>query len=491
MGRPNLLFLMTDQQQAATVAPGSPCQMPHIDALAAAGTRFGRCYGPNPICSPTRASLMTGLLPHSHGMVDCTHTVEPYRAELKPDLSFWSQALRDAGYRTGYYGKWHVERSNRLDRFGFDNYEVTRPPGRSEAVPGKADGSGYRAHRLALGLDEQDRRMARRHLVRQKGYRDLLLYGIADEPVEATGEHYIYSQGIDFLRRAAGEPECPWLLFLSVHGPHEPYVVPREYYDLYDPADIEQPASFGDDLAGRPAIYRRMQSVWSQLEWEQFAEATASYFAYCSLIDAQVGRILAVLEELGQSDDTIVVFCSDHGDLMGAHRMMLKGIPSFEETYRVPLIMKGPGIGSGRQVDRVVSLLDVAPTLVALTTGAVFECQGRSLLPLLQPGDQDWEDEAFAEMQGQRFAWTQRLLWRGRHKYVFNTFDYDELYDLEQDSHEMRNLAEDPAYAPLAEEMAARVWQIARETGDFNLYDAQDGTYRYAPVGPELGRAGT
>ena len=124
MTSPNLLFIITDQQQAATVDPGSPCLTPNLDALAARGTRFTRCYTANPICSPSRASLFTGLLPHSHGMVDVTHAVPAYRAELQAGLAMWPQTLQAAGYHTGYFGKWHVERSNRLESFGFDDYEV-------------------------------------------------------------------------------------------------------------------------------------------------------------------------------------------------------------------------------------------------------------------------------------------------------------------------------------------------------------------------------
>ena len=176
MNYPNLLFLITDQQRADTVDPDGPCQTPHLDRLAAAGTRFARCYAPNPICSPTRASLMTGLLPHSHGMVDVTHAVPAYRARLQEGLPFWTQALQQAGYRTAYFGKWHVERSNRLERFGFDVYEVAR------------------YHQLQ-GLVQRDEPMAVRCMVQQKGYRDFLLYGVVDEPVEATPEYQLYSDG--------------------------------------------------------------------------------------------------------------------------------------------------------------------------------------------------------------------------------------------------------------------------------------------------------
>jgi arylsulfatase A-like enzyme len=466
VSQPNLLFLITDQQRADTVEPATLCQTPYLDRLAAGGTRFSRCYAPNPICSPTRASLMTGLLPHSHGMVDVTHAVPPYRAELQAGLPFWSQRLQNAGYQTGYFGKWHIERSNRLENFGFELYEVEQ-------------------YQQLQGLVERNVQMAPVCRVRQKGYKDFLLYGVTDNPVETTPEYQLYSDGIDFMRRAVQRPERPWALFLSTEAPHDPYVAPRRYYQRYDPADIPRPASFEDDLSNRPGIYRRIQRVWRDLDWSQFAEATACYYALCSLIDDQIGRILAVLEELGQAENTIIVFLSDHGDYMGAHRLLLKGIPAFEEAYRVPLILNGPGIPAGRQVEQIVSLIDLAPTLVQLTTGGKFDCHGRSLVPLLQGDQPDWPAEAFAECHGQRFYYTQRVLWRDNLKYVFNGFDEDELYDLAADPHELRNLAGDPADRAALESLARRMWEIIRETGDANMYQAQYGMFRFAPVGPE------
>ncbi|UCC86155.1 MAG: sulfatase-like hydrolase/transferase [Anaerolineales bacterium] len=466
MSQPNLLFLMTDGQRADTVGPGTLCQMPNLNQLATTGAHFDRCYAPNPICSPTRASLMTGLLPHSHGMVDCTHTVEPYRAKLKDGLPFWSQTLQAAGYHTGYFGKWHIERSQRLENFGFDTYEV----------------ESY--HKLQ-GLVERDDQMRVRGMVQQKGYRDFLLYGVVDGPVEATLEHQLYSDGIRFLERAAQEPDRAWALFLSSEAPHDPWVVPRTYYERYNPSTIPRPRSFDDDLADRPGIYRRLQRVWHQLEWPQFAQATACYYALCSLLDDQIGRILAALQELGQAENTIVVFTSDHGDYMGAHRLMLKGVPAFEEAYRVPLILNGPGVPAGRRVEEIISLVDLAPTLIELSTGGDFPCHGRSLLPLLQPRVSEWRSEAFAEFHGQRFFYTQRVLWQDNYKYVFNGFDEDELYQLDVDPHEMHNLARDPAHRPVLEEMAGRMWEITRQTGDFNMYQAQYGMFRFAPVGPE------
>ena len=480
MRPPNLLFLMTDQQRADTLDPDAPCRLPHLRALAETGTTFGRCYAPNPICSPTRASLMTGLLPHSHGMVDCTHTVAPYRAELQPDLPFWSRTLQGAGYATGYYGKWHIERSDRLEDFGFAEYELN-------------GSAGYRAHRRALGLDERQRRLARRVAVDQPGYPDFLLAAVADEPAEATPEHYLYSRGIDFIERAARDPARPWALFVSTLAPHDPYLAPREHYARCDPAAIPRPASFDDPLADRPGIYRRIQRVWRDLDWPACAEAIACYHAFCALVDDQVGRILAAVRAAGQERETLVVFTSDHGDYLGAHRLFLKGVPAFEEAYKVPLILRGPGIAAGRRVERIVSLLDLAPTIVGLTVGGAFPGHGRALLPLLAPAGEaaPWTDEAFAECHGQRFFYTQRTLWRDQFKYVFNGFDEDELYDLAADPHELRNLARDPAHAAVARELAARMWAIIRETDDYNMHQAHYGMFRFAPVGPLAAGAGT
>jgi arylsulfatase A-like enzyme len=466
MRQPNLLFLITDQQRADTTEPGTPCQMPHLARLAAAGTRFTRCYTANPICSPARASLMTGLLPHSHGMVDCTHTVEPYRAKLKADLPFWSQTLQTAGYTTAYFGKWHIERSNRLENFGFDLYDVEQ-------------------YHQKVGLVEPDSPLSLSCTVQHKGYRDFLLCGVTDAPLETTAEYQLYSRGLEFIRQAARRPDQPWALFLSTEAPHDPYVVPAAYYHRYNPADLPRPATFEDDLSARPAIYRLLQQVWSELEWSHFAQATACYYALCSLIDDQIGRILATLDHLGLTDNTLVVFTSDHGDYMGAHRLLLKGIPAFEEAYRVPLLLAGPAIPARRQVDQIVSLLDVAPTLVQLTGGGDFNGHGRSLIPLLQAEPQVWKSEALAECHGQRFFYTQRILWRDNLKYVFNGFDEDELYDLAADPLELRNLARDAAFRPDLETMAGRMWEIIRQTDDFNMVQAQYGMFRFAPVGPE------
>ncbi|NLS79807.1 MAG: sulfatase-like hydrolase/transferase, partial [Chloroflexi bacterium] len=241
---------MTDQQQAGTLDSGSPCRTPHLDRLAREGTRFINAHTVNAICSPTRASLFTGVYPSQHGMVDCAHAVPEYRAELRAYLEMWSQRLAAHGYQMGYFGKWHVERSENLERFGFGEYDVDG-----------SGSSGYPAHRRSLGLPPQPRDYVTRYAVPHPGYPDYLLYGAYDEPVQGTRAWYDYEHGIDFVRRAA-RTDRPWCAFVSSGWPGDPHSVPLAYYQRYDPAEIPVPPSFHDPLADRPNLYRRQRAEW-------------------------------------------------------------------------------------------------------------------------------------------------------------------------------------------------------------------------------------
>lgn len=484
---PNLLFLMTDQQRADTITQGGPCLTPNLQALARDGADLRRCYAPNPICSPTRASLFTGLLPHAHGMTDVTHAVPPQRADLVPGLPFWTQRLKDAGYHTGYFGKWHVERSDRLEQFGIDEYQVDL---------------------RQTGVVSHDGQLAPRITIDQPGYKQFLLAGVTDASANDTREAELVDMGIDFLERAVALPvesdtdgaaaHRPWALFISTEAPHDPYVVPRELYERYDSAAIELPASFHDDLVGRPHLYSRVQEAWHDLSETQVRQALACYYAACSGIDDQFGRVLEALERSGQAQDTLVVFTSDHGDYLGAHGMFLKGVAPFEEAYRVPLLLRGPGIPPGTVVEEPVSLLDLGRTITRLLLGEEFGGHGRDLSGLVLGHARGAEEttraadeggnpgaQAFAEFHGQRLGYTQRIIWRGHHKYVFNGFDRDELYDLSADPHELVNLAGLPEHDELLVEMASAMWREVRRTGDDTLGDAQYGMFRFAPVGPE------
>lgn len=505
MPRPNVLLLLTDSQQAATVEPESPCRLPNVAALAGEGTRFDRCYTASPVCSPSRATLMTGLLPHSHGMVRNSHVVEPTRTRLRDDVELWSERLADAGYRLGYVGKWHVERTNDLERFGFDEYEVARSAAYTE---------GYREHRRSRGLspapDRSPAGLVRSRTVSTPGYDDKLLYGTHTEP-EGTGAHYRYTRGVDLIEEWADADE-PWCLTVSTDAPHDPFLAPEGCYEHYDPDAIPRPENFNDPMADKPAVYRRVRQVFDDLPWEAFAETVAHYYAYCSHVDEQIGRALDALEETGQRENTVVIVGADHGDMLAGHGLLTHAFTAFEEIYRVPLVVRWPGMDQEAVCDRPVQLHDVAPTVVEAAGGGAFpetmspppenphsiaregvaegesSFAARSLVPLLDGGEPaGYEPEAYAEYEGDSFGVTQRVYWREDCKYVCNMFADDEFYDLAVDPGETMNLADDPRYRSVADSMARRVWEIARDTGDYSLSDNHYWMNRIGRVGPDGG----
>ncbi|NLS79808.1 MAG: sulfatase-like hydrolase/transferase [Chloroflexi bacterium] len=470
VNRPNILILMTDQQQASTIDPCSPCLTPHLDALAGEGMLFSRAYTCNAICSPTRASLMTGVLPHLHGQHDCTHVVSELHAKYDPGLPTWAQRLEEAGYQTSYFGKWHVERTEKLDDYGWQRYNLA--------------GKSYGEYRRSLGLP------AHEHLISSKslggrGYRDTVLYGVTDEPESASRPYYIFSQAIEHLGRL--EPGRPWCMFVSTPEPHDEYIAHTAYRDLYDAATLVPPASWNDNLADKPDVLKRMQGVFAGMSWEEVAEATACYYATCSLIDAQVGRIVAALRQRGELENTVIIYTADHGDMMGAHGLFTKGITPYEEVYRVPLLIRAPGNAqAGTVCERVVESCGLASTILDLASCERLPNQHfRSHTPLLRDAnDPAWEDFCFSEFYGQRFAFTQYLLWEKRFKLVLNAFAYDELYDLKSDPAELHNLALLPRYQPIKERLLKRMWRAIEETGDTCMFNSHYWSLRFFDLGP-------
>lgn len=439
-------------------------------------------------------------------MVGNVHGLEPSGAEFKTSLDTWSQRLADRGYRLGYFGRWHVERSGDLSQFGFEEYEISR----SESFA-----TGFSTHRTSVGVppepDRSESALSQTRSISQEGYEDYLLCGIHDEPPAATAEHYVYSRGIEFVRESADRDE-PWCAVVSTHAPHDPYLPPRELYEDHAPQEIEKPANYHDPMHDKPAVYRRQREVWNELEWGDYAHALTCYYALTSLVDRQVGRIVTALEETGQLDETVIIYTSDHGDFGGAHRLFTKGAPPFEEGLRVPLVVQWPPTSATGQVCHLpVQSHDLAPTLTAIAGDeqpfpdpprvpiqnpiargkAVIERQddpsfgATSLVPFLR-GEcpRDYVPEAYAEFHSQGFSWTQRIYWQNSLKYVFNPFGIDELYDLKEDPGETMNLIDHPDYQQEKRNLVGRIWEIARETGDYQISELHYCMNRFAPVGP-------
>ncbi len=463
--RPNILMIITDHTNAEAVAPGSPCQKPNLDRLASEGIRFHRCHTVNAICSPARASLMTGLFPSTHGIWDCTHTQRQGWVDLAPgEFPFFSARLVEAGYRTGYFGKWHVESSERLDQFGWLDYDP--------------NGCHLR------GAEEND---GCRLVIQTPGYRDSRVCAVlADDPTRPPAPHPAFEKGIAFIREKAGGG-APFCCVISTSEPHDPYRPLRRFLDLYDLERVPLPPTLRNPATDKPEIVRRMQAVWHGLSDADWRLIRASYWAVISYLDHEVGRALDVLRETGAWENTIVVFLSDHGDMQGAHGLCTKGVgTAYEPVYNIPLIIRCPGGPAGvEDCSTQVNLTDLAPTLLDLCgTSPIAGAQGRSLRPLFENQSFD-PGENYAEFYGQRFVYTQRIVWHGEWKFIFNPGGVDELYNLTEDPHEEVNLAGDLTRREVLLDMTQRMWRRMRAIGDESLLRSSYYTLRTAPIGPE------
>ena len=516
-GRPNILIFMPDQTQGQLVLPGSPCHTPNVDRFAAQGVLFNSAYCPTPHCCPSRASFQTGLYPSEHGIFNNVNTDTAIHANPYTGTKYFPEYLRKAGYQLDYSGKWHVARdvspqdAGWTNSYGLDRNETPYPyhPGRNRTDKAWAAAKAE--------LSETGPRKPGE--VFRPGWGNVELYKTLPSQgsnifAGREGEVRPVESGIKKLQRLA-QGGHPWALMVSNDGSHDLYDVPKHFMDMYDPKSIELPPNFRDTLADKPRIYQRMRyQYWAQLSDDEIRASIAHYRALTTMQDALFGRLLEALEQTGQAENTLVVYVSDHGDYAGAHGLWAKGVPSFREAYNIPCVIRWPkGIANpGRQVDAFVSTTDFAPTFLEAVgiPSSEFKMSGRSLLPWLRgKTPADWRDAIFNQLNGVELYYTQRIVVTKNYKYVYNGFDYDELYDLKKDPHEMVNLAfpdvqqsraiveqgkgysngGDFAWPPLSphlaevrREMLQRMWKFAQEHKDqiFNSYI----TVAMAPFGP-------
>lgn len=304
---------------------------------------------------------------------------------------------------------------------------------------------------------------------------------------EKRGVGITTAAALEFLKEQHGGT-APWCCFVSVIEPHDPFVCGEKAFRLYDPEQLELPPNASDLLENRPGLYRKSARVYQSMTEREKKEALACYYASITEIDEQFGKILDVLRESGHLANTIVVFTTDHGELLGAHGLYCKNIGAFEEVYRIPLIMSGPGIIRGAKSKARVGLHDLCPTLLELAGCQPIEAPDcRSFASVLRSPEADAEFQTgFAEYNGGRYLLTQRIVWDGDWKLVFNGFDFDELYNLALDPYELENRIDDPQHQKRAEQMFALAWRKMSETGDHSLLKSAYPPLRLAPYGPDI-----
>ncbi len=486
--RPNVLLIMVDQMKATSSHLwGSPfCRTPALEALAARGVLFDQAFTPHPLCVPARVAMWTSRWPHQTG---ARLNETPMPGGSSHAMRLWQQA----GYRTALIGKNHCF-EDAEDKALFDVWcEITH-----HGRPDRAMARGMEWWRPVEGIDRAHE--VRRIMQGGGGQR------VGEMPVDCGAftyaftdyEHADYSTGliagqtVRFLEAHRDQPFAAWI---SMPDPHTPYEAPRQYFEKIMAAGVELPPWREDEFETAPErnqILHRMIGI-DGVEREHVVAVIAAYHAMVAFIDDAVGEIMAALDRLDLWRNTIVVFCSDHGDFAGEHMMMAKGGAFHDCLVRVPMIVAGAGIEARPCREKgLVSLIDLVPTLMHL--------QGldipATMMGRLMPGvtDAPARDAICAEYGagGPRFrlgdlkaqnaktgraAIAESLQWReaeglrkmvrtDRWKWVHDPLgDFDELYDLEADPHELTNRAGDETLGPIVDEMRDHLlrWSVLTE----------------------------
>jgi len=472
-GRLNILYIMTDQQRFDTIGLYglTNCKTLNLDRLANSGVRFDRAYTCCSLCSPARASMLCGKYPHTHHMWNNQDMMQWAIRNLPDDIELISQPLGRAGYQCGYVGKWHCGQEKVPSHYGFEGMDVPNY------------GNPYKTHEYQEYL--------KRHGLKQVEVKSLItdftprrgtMGGEMIGDIRASATYFLSEYAIEMMKRFQDERERtgkPWFIFLSYWLPHHPYTPPREYYEMYDVKETKLWENFHDDLKGKPPNQRRYRECYHRAiehSDETWRELITRYFAQTTFLDAQIGRVLDALDELGLSDSTAVLFSTDHGDMCGSHgKFHDKDAFMYEELYHIPLFIRIPGVTKPNTVrNEFVLNMDLAATALDIAgVGVPDDYEARSLLPLARGDAVDWRDDVMCEYFGHRFLFSQRMIRWGRYKYILNLPSFDELYDLEEDPHELNNLIHEPAMKDVIAEGQERLLNWIKDTNDAILHAAQ------------------
>ena len=422
----NLVIFMADQhsRKALGCYGHALVKTPNLDALAARGTRFANAYTNSPICAPARASFATGRHVHEIGYWD---NAIAYDGRAPG----WGHRLLDAGHEFTSIGKLHY-------RFEDDPTGVGEQVIPMHIANGRGDVMG------SVRPDVPERPQSAR---------------LAEEVGPGETEYTRYDRDIadrsrDWLKKKGGASTGkPWVLFVSFITPHFPLITPREYLDLYPLEDIPAPKPADRDYFASHPWWKAFCHSYTFDRYFRDDEhrrlAIACYFGLCSFMDAQIGRVLEALEASGLAGETRVAYTSDHGESLGARGLWGKST-MYEESAGVPLILSGPDIPSGATVATPVSLVDFAPTILeGAGLDATSELPGKSLLRIAGEDD-DMERVVLSEYHAAASTSAAYMIRRGRYKYVHYCGFEPELFDLEGDPEELRNLAGDPGSASVA-----------------------------------------
>ena len=439
--RLNILMIMADQFRLTTLdGMGDKIPTPNIKRIMDKGLVFTQSCCACPLCTPSRAALATGKYPSRCG-------VPVHDAVLPPEQATYYQALRRAGYRVGMAGKSDLHKADQycgkgdmpsMYHYGFTDPFETEGKMNSAWFKLGEDGAirpnGPYQHYLverdparleALNADYKSYMREKRRFYAEPSVL----------PDEDFLDNFIGRAACDWLERV--EDDVPWHYFVSFAGPHNPWDPPRENYEHFK--DARLPPPIADDFTGKPAwVKQRAAQETGGMTAQQALNVRRCYAASVEVVDQWVGRLLDILERRGLKDNTVVIFCADHGEMLGDHGLLEKKV-MYEASVRVPLVISAPWMTSRTDSDALAQLMDLAPTCLDLA-GASWderEMDARSLLPLLR--GENGEEAQPHEVQISELL-NSLMIYDGRYKWIRNWNDTDELYDLRSDPQELHNI---------------------------------------------------
>ncbi|MEM7333524.1 MAG: sulfatase-like hydrolase/transferase [Chloroflexota bacterium] len=475
---PNILLIITDHQ--AYYGHNRPGEFeyvwPRFEQFCNEGVLFERAYTVCPLCTPARSSMMSGLYPSRHGLI--WNTEPGIKKDFDAGQKLYSHYLDEVGYRNAYVGKWHCGREKLPVDFGMEGWSL---PDYGKIYMSEA----YQSYCETRGFGEARAKMEHNLNHPEWSGKTLALHhpspwhfmngsGVLEGPPEAHEEQFVAHLAVEKLR-ALTTSDKPWSLVASFWGPHQAYYPSEPFASLFDPASIPEYPSFRDDLAGRPLRHHLARDIhhaganeWQ--DWSIWQQILARAYGQGIQTDAAIGQILDALEESGQAENTIVIWCADHGDALASHGGQWDKASTFtEEVGRIPLAIRWPSkFRGGHSTKHLVSNMDITATMLDAAGVPIPEgMDSRSMLPLCEAGaNADWSDELICEHHGHGENILQRILMHGQYKYVAALYDGDELYDLNKDPYEMRNLVDDPNYWAVKESLRQRVVSHIERTDD-------------------------
>lgn len=435
----NILFIIADQHRADYLGAVNPIiSTPNLDKLIKQGSLFHQATTPCPLCGPARTSMFTGLYPHQAlgilepeilGARDSTEDDGKEVNMMINDSSLrepplLTRKLKSLGYQTAYAGKWHLGADIILDWFdkadGYINQEYV-------------DWAEQQGLEQPWPLQDFD--------VRSKRYppMSIPMTKPLNIPAEMTNDAWIADIAIKYINEL--QDDKPFFLTCSFNGPHPPFKVPEPFYSMYDPELFEQPDNFMP-AANEPnckgeSYYRRL---WEDhgIDWQAWKKSAAVYAGFVSFIDEQVGRLISQLEQKGVLENTVIIYCSDHGEQLGEHGFWHKMQP-YNESVNVPLIVRHPDKPKLDE-NALASLKDIPATILSCADNDISQFgQGHSLFSSAL-SQRQWVFSEQDPLGGfhKEVAW--RMVSNGTQKYVLNKSDRDEFYDLSKDPNERVNL---------------------------------------------------